>query len=73
MTNKLYISAQAGYTPLVTATQYGKLDVVNELLDNGANVNALTNVSHVILYTTFVPHLNNFTSVVTLECIRAVE
>ena len=59
---------QAGYTPLVVAAQYGKCDVVIELMDNGADVNAQTNVSPIstiIVYTTFIPHLNNFKSVVT--------
>ena len=59
---------QAGYTSLVTAAHYSKLNVVIELLQNGADVNAQTNVSHittVIVYTTFNSHLNNFKSVVT--------
>ena len=59
---------QLGYTPLVTAALCGKCDVVIELLDNGADINAQTNVSPintVIVYTTFIPHLNNFKSVVT--------
>ena len=61
-------TTQDGYTPLVTAILYEKCDVVSELLDNGADVNAQNNVSPintVIMYTTFIPHLNNFKSVVT--------
>ena len=48
-------TTQYGYTPLVTAAYYGKWDVVIELLDNGADVNAQSNVSPintVIVYTT---------------------
>ena len=59
-------TTQIGYTPLVTAAQQGKCDVVIELLDNGAYVDAQNNVSPintVIVYTTFIPHLNNFKSV----------
>ena len=40
----------------------GKCDVVIELLDNGADVNAQDDVSPintVIVYTTSIPHLNN--------------
>ena len=40
-------TTQAGYTPLVTAATYGKCDVVVELLDNGADINSQTNVSHI--------------------------
>ena len=47
-------AAQGGYTPLVTAAFYGKCDVVIELLDNGAGVNAQNNVSAVIVYATFI-------------------
>ena len=49
-------TTQAGYTPLVTAAQFSKCDVVIELLDNGADVNTQNNVRHikiVIVYTTF--------------------
>ena len=63
-------TTQGGHTPLVTAALYGKCDVVIELLDNGADINAQTNVSPintVIVYTTFIPHLNNFISVYTFE------
>ena len=63
-------TTQDGYTPLVTAALCGKCDVVMELLDNGANINAQDNVSPintVIVYTTFIPHLNNFKSVDTFE------
>ena len=52
-------TTQGGYTPLVTAATYGEWDVVIELLDNGADVNAQTNVSPintVIVYTTSIPH-----------------
>ena len=38
-------TTQAGYTPLVAAALFGKCDVVNELLDNGADVNAQNYVS----------------------------
>ena len=38
-------TTQFGYTTLVIAAQYGKCDVVIELLDNGADVNAQDNVS----------------------------
>ena len=61
-------TTQDGYTPLVTAAGFGKCDVVIELLDNGADINAQNNVSPintVIVYTTFIPHLNNFKSVDT--------
>ena len=50
-------TTQAGYTPLVTAAHCGKCDIVIELLDNGADINAQTYVSPVIVY---IPHLNNF-------------
>ena len=58
-------TAQNGYTPLVDAALCGKWDVVIELLHSGADINAQTNVSPIIVYTTFIPHLNNFKSVVT--------
>ena len=48
-------TTQEGYTPLVTAAGCGKWDVVIELLDNGADINAQNDVSHtntVIVYTT---------------------
>ena len=68
-------TTQFGYTPLVIAAHYGKCDVVIELLDNGADVNVQSNVSPinlVIVYTIFfIPHLNNFKSVV--EYTGAVE
>ena len=61
--------SQYGYTPLVIAARRGKCDIVIELLDNGADVNAQNDVSPaintVIVYTTFIPHLNNFKSVIT--------
>ena len=38
-------TTQDGYTPLVTAANCGKCDVVIELLDNGADINTQTNVS----------------------------
>ena len=50
-------TTQDGYTPLMTAAFYGKCDVVIELLDNGADVNAQNDVS-VIVYMTFI-HLNS--------------
>ena len=55
-------TTQAGYTPLVEAAECGRCDVVIELLDNGADVNAQTNVSPintVIVYTTFIPHFKS--------------
>ena len=61
-------TTQEGYTPLVKAAFYGNWDVVIELLDNRADVNAQNNVSPintVIVYTNFIPHLNNFKSVIT--------
>ena len=36
---------QGGYTPLITAAN-GECDVVLDLLDSGADVNAQDNVSH---------------------------
>ena len=61
-------TTQYGYTPLLTAADCGKWDVVIDLLDNGVDINAQANVSPintVIVYTTFIPHLKNFKSVVT--------
>ena len=52
-------TTQYGYTPLVDAAECGKCDVVIELLDNGADINAQDDVSPintVIVYTTFIPH-----------------
>ena len=46
-------TTQDGYTPLVSAASYGKWDVVIELLDNGADVNAQTNVSFINTVTNF--------------------
>ena len=37
---------QDGWTPLITAAFWGKCDVVLDLLDSGADVNAQSNVSH---------------------------
>ena len=37
---------QTGYTPLITAACDGECDVVLDLLDSGADVNAQNNVSH---------------------------
>ena len=37
---------QNGWTPLITAAASGKYDVVLDLLDSGADVNAHDNVSH---------------------------
>ena len=37
---------QDGYTPLIHAAYRGKCDVVLDLLDSGADVNAQSNVSH---------------------------
>ena len=65
-------TTQDGYTPLVTAANFGKCDVVIELLDNGANINAQTDVSPcntVIMYITFIPHLNYFKSAVSCRLI----
>ena len=39
-------NTQTGYTPLITAAVYGKCDVVIELLNNGAVIDAQDNVSH---------------------------
>ena len=63
-------TTQFGCTPLVDAAYYGECDVVTELLDNGADVNAQTNVSPVIVYKNFIPHLNNFKSVVTFGAVE---
>ena len=63
-------TTQNGWTSLATAADSGQCDVVMELLDNGANINAHDDVSPintVIVYTTFIPHLNNFKSVDTFE------
>ena len=38
-------TTQFGYSPLVIAAHYGRRGVVMELLDNGADVNAQSNVS----------------------------
>ena len=43
-------TTQYGYTPLITAAECGQCDVVIELLDNGADVNAQENVSHINSY-----------------------
>ena len=40
-------TTQDGYTPLITAAYWGKCDVVIELLDDGGDINAQSNVSHV--------------------------
>ena len=51
-------TTQLGYTPIVNAAYYGKCDVVIELLDNGADVYARTNVSPTntdIVCTTSIP------------------
>ena len=40
-------TTQDGYTPLITAARYGKCDVVIELQNNGADINAQSNVSHI--------------------------
>ena len=40
------IPTQTGWTPLISAACRGKCDVVTELLDNGADINAQSNVSH---------------------------
>ena len=45
-------TTQDEYTPLVTAAWCGKCDVISELLDNGADVNAQNYVSPIIAYTT---------------------
>ena len=39
-------TTQTGWTPLISAACGGKCDVVTELLDNGADINAQSNVSH---------------------------
>ena len=38
-------TTQSGYTPIISATLEGECEVVIELLSNGADVNAQTNVS----------------------------
>ena len=40
-------TTQTGYTPLIIAAAYGMFDVVIELLDNGADINAQSDVSHI--------------------------
>ena len=41
-----YVSTtQDGWTPLITAAVHGHRDVVIELLDNGADINAQSNVT----------------------------
>ena len=40
-----FSATQYGYTPLITAARFGKCDVVIELLDNGAHIDAQSNVS----------------------------
>ena len=42
-------TTQAGYTPLVTAAWFHECDVVIELLDNGADINAQENVSPITI------------------------
>ena len=45
--HELYMSiTQDGYTPLISAAWCGEYDVVIDLLDSGADVNAQRNVSH---------------------------
>ena len=41
-------TTQTGYTPLMAAALHGKWDVVIELLNNGAEVNAQNNVSYCV-------------------------
>ena len=56
-------TTQGGYTPLVDAAWCGKWDVVIELLDNGAHVNAQTHVSPintVVVYTQLRKGNNNY-------------
>ena len=38
-------TTQTGYTPIISAAEEGKCEVVIELLKNGADVNAQNNVS----------------------------
>ena len=38
--------SQLGYTPLITAAWMGQCDVVIELLENRADIDAQNNVSH---------------------------
>ena len=40
-------TSQNGWTPLMQASQEGHVDVVNVLLDHGANANHQTDVSYV--------------------------
>ena len=42
---------QFGFTPLATAVSFSKRDVVIELLDNGADANAQTDVSRYFVQT----------------------
>ena len=56
----------------MTAAYYGKCDVVIELLDNGADINAQDNVSPintVTVYTTFISHIK---SIVTFWSCRMI-
>ena len=46
-------STQDGDTPLITAADCGKCDVVIELLQNGTNINAQDYVSHINTVTYF--------------------
>ena len=41
-----FSASQDGLTPLITAAWFGKWDVVSELLDDGADIDAQSNVSH---------------------------
>ena len=57
---------QDGWTPLITAAaRYGQCEVVIDLLDSGADINAQTNVSHYSLrLEPFSPALHEWTGCV---------
>ena len=39
-------TTQDGYTPLIVAAECGQCDVLNDLIEHGAYINAQRNVSH---------------------------
>ena len=50
---------QDGYTPLIYAAWRGKCDIVLDLLESGADVNARNNVSHYHLSSQSLSFLND--------------
>ena len=46
-------TTQDGWTPLITAAWKGQYDVMMELLDDGADIHAQDNVSHIKTVTYF--------------------